>query len=149
MEQKIYLPYQVKMLMPGEMYKVLDTLFGFQKEGCITYSKKNCEFLHIDQAIVEQCIQTAIDKKIIEPLEMNGGVYKFKINQTTIETAKLTPLTEIPNKPILKLSEEITFKNEMGSKKPTNEQLLEQIRQLQAQLMSQVRENNETNDLPW
>lgn len=148
---KIYIPMQVSMLLPGDMYKTLVTLFAFQKEGTITYSKKNSEFLHLDQAVAEQAIQTAVNYKLIEPLEMAGGVYKFKINQTAMETAKLTPLTEIPNKPILKLADEITFKQEMGSKQPSTEALLEQIRQLQVQLMTQVKnENNEGNDgLPW
>lgn len=149
--EKFYLPMQIKALLPSDMYKVLDALMTFQKEGgTITYSKRNAEFLHLDQAIAEQAVQTAINYKLIEPIEQAGGVYKFKINQTTLETAKLTPLTEIPNKPLLKLATDITFKQGMGSKQPSTEALLEQIRQLQAQLMNQVKnENNEGSDLPW
>lgn len=149
--EKFYLPMQVKALLPSDMYKVLDALMTFQKEGgTITYSKRNAEFLHLDQAIAEQAVQTAINYKLIEPIEQAGGVYKFKINQTTLETAKLTPLTEIPNKPLLKLATDITFKQEMGSKQKTNEELLEEIRKLQAQLMANVKpENNDSNALPW
>lgn len=150
--EKFYLPMQIKALLPSDMYKVLDALMTFQKEGgTITYSKRNAEFLHLPVEITDQAIQTAINCKLIEPIEQAGNVYKFRINQTTLETAKLTPLTEIPNKPILKLSNEITFKKEMGTKQPSTEALLEQIRQLQAQLMTQVKnENNEGNDgLPW
>ena len=152
---KIYIPMQVSMLLPGDMYKTLVTLFAFQKEGTITYSKKNSEFLHLDQAIAEQAVQTAINYKLIEPIEQAGGVYKFKINQTVMETAKLTPLTEIPNKPLLKLAETITFKQEMGTKQKTNEELLEEIRRLQAQLMGNVKVDisappeHAANDLPW
>ena len=147
---RIYLPMQIKALLPSDVYKVLDALMTFQKEGTITYSKRNAEFLHLDQAIAEQAVQTAINYKLIEPIEQAGGVYKFKINQTTLETAKLTPLTEIPNKPLLKLAETITFKQEMGTKQKTNEEILEEIRRLQAQLMANVKpENNDTNDLPW
>ena len=139
------------MLMPSDMYKTMITLAAFQKEGIISYSKKNADFLHLDQAVTDQVIQTAINYKLIEPIEQTGGVYKFRINQTVMETAKLTPLTEIPNKPLLKLADEIKFKQEMGSRQPSTEALLEQIRQLQAQLMTQVKnENNECNDaLPW
>ena len=148
--EKIYIPAQVSMLMPSDMYKTMITLFAFQKEGIISYSKKNADFLHLDQAVTDQVIQTAINYKLIEPIEQTGGVYKFKINQTVMETAKLTPLTEIPNKPLLKLANEITFKQEMGTKQKTNEELLEEIRKLQAQLMANVKpENNDTNDLPW
>ena len=149
--EKFYLPMQIKALLPSDMYKVLDALMTFQKEGgTITYSKRNAEFLHLDQAIAEQAVQTAINYKLIEPIEQAGGVYKFKINQTTLETAKLTPLTEIPNKPLLKLATDITFKQEMGSKQKTNEELLEEIRKLQAQLMANVKpENNDSNALPW
>lgn len=146
--EKIFIPHQLKALLPAEMYKVLDTLFAFQKEGTITYSKRNAEFLHLDQAICDQCIQTAIDKKIIKPVEMAGGVYRFEINEPIIEAAKLLPLTEIPNRPLIKLSEEITFKQTMGKKELTNQEIMEQIRVLQAQLMSQV-ENKKEDDLPW
>lgn len=149
--EKFYLPMQIKALLPSDMYKVLDALMTFQKEGgTITYSKRNAEFLHLDQAIAEQAVQTAINYKLIEPIEQAGGVYKFKINQTVMETAKLTPLTEIPNKPLLKLATDITFKQAMGTKQKTNEELLEEIRKLQAQLMANVKpDNNDTNDLPW
>lgn len=148
--ERFYLPMQVKALLPSDMYKVLDALMTFQKEGTITYSKRNAEFLHLDQAIAEQAVQTAINYKLIEPIEQSGGVYKFRINQTVMETAKLAPLTEIPNKPLLKLATDITFKQEMGTKQKTNEELLEEIRKLQAQLMANVKpDNNDANDLPW
>lgn len=134
--------------MPSDLYKVADVLYSFQKEGTVTYSKKNAEYLHLDIAIVEQCVQTLIDCKLIEPISMDGGIYKFRLNPTPIELAKNISLTEIPNKPLLKLSESITFKEMMKSKQPSNEELLEQIRQLKAQLMKQV-ENNTKDDLPW
>ena len=146
---KIYIPHQLKALLPSDMYKVLDTLFAFQKEGTITYSKRNSEFLHIDQSICDQCIQTAIDKKIIKPVEMAGGIYRFQINEPIIEAAKLLPLTEIPNRPLIKLSEEITFKQTMGKKELTNQEIMEQIRVLQAQLMKQTKEDNKLDDLPF
>ena len=147
--QKLYLPYQIKALMPSDLYKVSDTLFGFQKEGHITYSKKNCEYLHLDVAIVEQCVQTLINLKLIEPETMDGGVYRFRINPAPLEVAKSIPLTDIPNKPLLKLSSEITFKETMKTKQPSNEELLAKIRELQAQLMQQVKENNDADGLPW
>lgn len=142
---RIFLPLQLKALMPADMFKVMDTIFGFQKEdGMVTYSKRNAEFLHIDQAIADQCIQTAVDRKIITPVGMDGGVYKFKINEGTIEAIKHIPLPEIARKPLLKLSDEIKFK-EVGKSKPlSNDEILEQIRQLQAMLKKNV-----TEDLPW
>lgn len=147
---KIFIPHQLKALLPAEMYKVLDTLFAFQKEGTITYSKRNAEFLHLDLAICDQCIQTAIDKKIIEPLEMTGGVYKFKINKPLMETAKTLSLTDIPNRQLIRLSEEITFKNDMKPKEPSTADLLEEIRILKAKLMNQVvNDNNDASDLLW
>lgn len=145
---KLYLPYQIKALMPAELYKVADTLYAFQKEGHITYSKKNCDYLHLDQAIVEQCVQTMINTKLIEPVSQDGGIYKFKINPAPLEVAKSIPLTDIPNKPLLKPAESIEFKETMKTKQPSNEELLEKIRQLQAQLMTQVKNKTE-DDLPW
>lgn len=146
---KIFIPHQLKALLPPEMYKVLDTLFAFQKEGTITYSKRNSEFLHIDQSICDQCIQTAIDKKMIAPVEQSGGIYRFKINKELMEVAKNIPLTDIPNKATLKLSSEIKFKEAMKPKEPSTEELLEQIRVLKEKLMNQVKDNNDANDLPW
>ena len=148
--EKIFLPYQVKALMPSDLYKVADVLYAFQKEGHITYSKKNAEYLHLDVAIVEQCIQTLIDTKLIEPVSMDGGVYKFRICPAPLEVAKNIPLVDIPNKPLIKLAAEITFKEQMKTKQPSNEELMEQIRRLQAQLMNQVvKDYNDGNSLPW
>ena len=151
MTEKIYLPYQVSMLMPGDMYKTMVALFASQKDGVISYSKRNCEFLHLDQAIVEQAIQTAIDHKLITPVEQSGGVYRFKIIQPTIEAAKMTSVTDIPNKPLLKLSTDITFKNQAITKAMSPEEILSQIQTLKQMLMKQVKteENNDTDNLPW
>lgn len=146
---KIYIPHQLKALLPSDMYKVLDTLFAFQKDGQISYSKRNSEFLHLDQAVADQCIQTAIDKKMIAPVEQSGGIYRFKINKELMEVAKNIPLTDIPNKALLKLSTEITFKELMKSKEPSTAELLEEIRVLKEKLMNQVKDNNDANDLPW
>ena len=146
---KVYLPYQVKMLLPGDMYKVLDTLFAFQKDGEISYSKRNCEFLHLDQAIVEQAIQTAIDYKIIEFVEQTGGVYKFRPVIATLEAAKQIPLNEVPNKALFKPSDEIKWKEQATTKERTANELLEEIERLKKELMTKVREDNKTNELPW
>ena len=151
MTEKIYLPYQVSMLMPGDMYKTMVALFASQKDGVISYSRRNCDFLHLDQAIVEQAIQTAIDHKLITPVEQSGGVYRFKIIQSTIEGAKLTPVTEIPNKPLLRLSEDITFKQMNNTKPMSPEEILSQIQTLKQMLMKTVKteENNDADTLPW
>ena len=139
------------MLMPGDMYKTMVALFASQKDGVISYSKRNCEFLHLDQAIVEQAIQTAIDHKLITPVEQSGGVYRFKIIQPTIEAAKMTSVTDIPNKPLLKLSTDITFKNMSNTKPMTPEEILSQIQTLKQMLMKQVKteQNNDADTLPW
>lgn len=151
MEKKTYLPYQVKMLMPGEMYKALDTLFSFQKEdGMITYSKRNCEFLHLPQPVVEQAIQTAIDYKLIEYVSQDGGVHKFRIVLPTLEAAKQIPLNEVPNKALFKPADEIKWKQQATAKERTANELLEEIERLKKELMTKVREdNNKTNELPW
>ena len=75
---------------------------------------------------------------------MDGGVYKFKINEGTIEAIKQIPLPEISRKPLLKLSDEIKWKNQTSTKELSNDEILEQIRQLQAMLKKNV-----TEDLPW
>lgn len=153
--EKIYLSYQVKMMMPGDMYKVMDTLFAFQKEGQISYSKRNCEFLHLDQSVVEQAIQTAINYKLIKPVEMAGGIYRFDINSTVLEASKLIELKDVPTKPLFKLADEIKFKNEMGRKgvesSMTTEQMLAQIQILQSMIKRKMEEpeNNADSDLPW
>lgn len=148
---KIYIPIQVKALMPGDLYKVLDALFAFQKEGTISYSKRNAEFLHLDQAVADQAIQTAIDYKLIEFIEQAGGVYRFKINSAAFETAKMTPLSEIPNKPLLKLSEEIKWKQQTTTKELSAEEILSQIQTLKQMLMKTVKteEHNASDGLPW
>ena len=142
---------QVKALMPGDLYKVLDALFAFQKEGTISYSRRNAEFLHLDQAIADQAIQTAVDYKLITPIEQSGGVYRFRINGAAFEAAKMTPLSEVPNKPILKLSSEITFKQMDNTKELSADEILAQIDKLKRQLMTKVKaeQNNDADTLPW
>ena len=137
--------------MPSDLFKVATTLFAFQKDGEVSYSKRNATYLHIDQAIADQCIQTLVDYKLITPTGQDGGVYRFKINASTIEAAKLTPLTEVPNKPILKLSTEITFKNVNNTRELSADEILAQIDKLKRQLMTKVKaeQTNTADDLPW
>lgn len=137
--------------MPSDLFKVATTLFAFQKDGEVSYSKRNATYLHLDQAIADQCIQTLVDYKLITPAGQDGGVYRFKINASTIEAAKLTPLTEVPNKPILKLSTEITFKNVNNTRELSADEILAQIDKLKRQLMTKVKaeQTNTADDLPW
>lgn len=137
--------------MPSDLFKVATTLFAFQKDGEVSYSKRNATYLHIDQAIADQCIQTLIDYKLITPVGQDGGVWKFKINAPVIEAAKSQPLTEIPSKPILKLSEDIKWKQQTNTKELSAEEILSQIDALKRQLMTKVKaeQTNTADDLPW
>ena len=148
METKIFLPAQISYLMPSDLYKVATALFAFQKDGEITYSKRNASYLHIDEAIADQCIQTLINYKLIEFVEQSGGVWKFRINSPVIEAAKQTPLTAIPEKQLLRLAEEIKWKQQASTKEMSPDEILAQIESLKRQLMSKVKENNDS-DLPW
>lgn len=114
---KIYLPMQIKALMPSDMYKVLDVLVAFQKDGIISYSKRNAEFIHVDLAVADQAIQTAIDIKLLIPVEKDGGVYKFKINEDVIKRAQEVSLKDISSKKMIKLSTDITFKSQKNEDK--------------------------------
>ena len=137
--------------MPSDLYKVATSLFAFQKEGEITYSKRNASYLHIDEAIADQCIQTLIDYKLISFVEQSGGVYRFKINRATIEAAKLIPLTEIPNKQLFKLSGEIKWKQQPTTRDLSPDEILGQIQALKEMLIKKVKptETNAPDDLPW
>lgn len=151
MTEKIYLPAQVSYLMPSDLFKVATTLFAFQKDGEVSYSKRNATYLHLDQAIADQCIQTLIDCKLITPTGQDGGVWKFKINAPVIEAAKSQPLTELPNKPLLRLSDEIKWKNQTTTKELSPEEILSQIQALKQMLMKTVKteEHNASDGLPW
>ena len=149
--EKIFLPAQISYLMPSDLYKVATSLFAFQKDGEVSYSKRNASYLHIDEAIADQCIQTLIDYKLISFVEQSGGVYRFKINAPTIEAAKLIPLTEIPNKPLFKLSSEIKWKQQSTTRELSPDEILGQIQALKEMLMKKVKptETNAPDDLPW
>lgn len=137
--------------MPSDLYKVTTSLFAFQKDGEVTYSKRNASYLHIDEAIADQCIQTLIDYKLISFVEQAGGVYRFKINRATIEAAKQIPLTEVPNKPLFKLSSEIKWKQQPTTRELSPDEILGQIQALKEMLMKKVKptETNAPDDLPW
>ena len=137
--------------MPSDLFKVATTLFAFQKDGEVSYSKRNATYLHLDHAIADQCIQTLVDYKLITPTGQDGGVWKFKINAPVIEAAKSQPLTEIPSKPLLRLSEEIKWKQQTTTKELSADEILAQIDKLKRQLMTKVKveQNNDADTLPW
>lgn len=112
MEKRIYLPLQLKVLMQPEMYKTADVLFASQKDGKITYSKRNSQFLKLDEAITDQAVQTLIDKKIIAPEGKENGYWRFRIIEETLEKYKALDWETVGSAGLIPLSEEIKFKNE-------------------------------------
>lgn len=148
---RVYIPSQLSFLMSGDLYKVATALFGYQKDGEVSYSNRNALYLHLDPAVAEQCVQTLIDYKIIIPTGMDGGVWRFRINVPVIEAAKSQPLTEIPSKPLLKLSTDITFKQLATVKERTSDEILAEIEALKRELMSkvQVQHHDGSSELPW
>ena len=134
--------------MPSDLFKVATALFAFQKDGEISYSRRNASYLHVDESICDQCIQTLIDYKLIEFSELRGGVYYFKINEAIIEAARLSPLTDIPNKPLFRLSDEIKWKQQASTKEMDEKEIMERIRQLQGLLKKKV-DPNADKELPW
>ena len=164
--KKTYLPMQVKYLMPESMYKVIDALVVFQKDGIMSYSKKMCEYLHMDESIVEQCIQTAIDMKLFTLAEKNGGIFKFKLNEDTIKKMNEIPLKDVNHIKLITLSTEIRFKNDHEEIKPSSnfdnmseEDMKKMILMMQARLKEREEVKNivrlaseptdAPDDLPW
>lgn len=148
MEKKIYLPMQLKALMPADMYKVLDVLVAFQKEGIVSYSKRNAEFIHIDQSIADQAIQTAVDLKLLKPIEKDGGIYKFRINEEVIKRAQEVNLKDIPGKNLIKLSTDITFKNEKKEEKTGIDIMsYEEMKKMLLMIQAKMKEHEEVKEL--
>lgn len=164
--KKIYLPMQVKYLMPESMYKVIDALVVFQKEGIVSYSKKMCEYLHMDEPIVEQCVQTAIDINLFTPIDKNGGIFRFKINEDTVKKMNEIVLKDVNHIKLITLSTEIKFKNNSSESKPASdfddmseEDMKKMILMMQARLKEreEVKKivqfasepTSNVNDLPW
>lgn len=168
MEQKIFLPLQCKALLPSDCYKVLDTLFAVQKDGKISYSKRNAQFLHLDEAICDQAIQTAIDKKLIVLEAKEGGVWTFTINSEQLEKFKNVKLQDVPGIKLIDMSTEITFKHEQEASpyelapSMTREELVALMQKIQLQLKKhdnqihdeskdifRIIKKDEYNDLPF
>ena len=164
--KKTYLPMQVKYLMPESMYKVIDALVVFQKDGIMSYSKKMCEYLHMDESIVEQCIQTAIDMKLFTLAEKNCGIFKFKLNEDTIKKMNEIVLKDVNHIKLIKLATEIKFKNNSSESKPASdfddmseEDMKKMILMMQARLKEReevskivklaCEPTNNVDDLPW
>jgi len=98
--------------MSPEMYKTTDVLFASQKDGKITYSKRNSQFLKLDEAITDQVVQTLIDKKIIAPVGKENGYWSFRIIDETLEKYRALDWETVGSAGLIPLSEEIKFKNE-------------------------------------
>lgn len=165
-EKKLFLPMQVKCLMPETMYKVIDSLFAFQKNGIVNYSKRTCECLHIDVAIVEQCVQTGIDVGILTFIEKDGGIFKFRINEEKIKKFRDIEWKDVPNIKMIGLSTDIKFKNDHEEVKSSSsfdnmseEDMKKMILMMQARLKEREEVKNivrlaseptdAPNDLPW
>lgn len=164
--KKIYLPMQMKCLMPDTLYKVIDSLFAFQKDGIVNYSKKTCECLHIDIAIFEQCVQTGINVGILSFVEKDGGIYKFKINEEAISKFRNIEWKDVPNIKMIGLATEIKFKNNSSESKPASdfdnmseEDMKKMILMMQARLKEReevskivqlaCEPTSNVDDLPW
>ena len=157
-KQRIFLPLQLYALMPEPMMKLIYLLTVFQKEnGEIWYSRRNAYFAHIDEALCDQSIQTAVDIGMISLVGKEGGIFKFKISNDFLEKVQKIPLKDIPEKKAIKLSTEITFKNEKSQSpdEMSPDEMKRMIQILSARLNEEenvrklIKKNDEVNDLPW
>ena len=150
---RIYLPLQIKALLPAEAYKVIDLLTVFQKEdGTVSYSKRNAEFLHMDEVICEQAVQTAIDIKLFLPVGVDGGVYRFKLNTDVIKRAQEVSLKDIPEKKMINLSGNITFKTRMknGIEEPKggiDDMSYDEMKKMLIQISARMKEHEQVKKM--
>lgn len=149
--EKIYLNLKLKCLLPIEVYKVADILFACQKDGYVTYSSNNVKSMHMPKEAVEIAIQTLIDRQILDQPVKEGNFWKFKINADGIKRYQDSSWDDINEAPALRKSSEVKFTHQPQTEDMSVEEMKKQIAQLQAMLMTQVKnENNEGNDgLPW
>lgn len=149
-EKKLFLPMQVKCLMPETMYKVIDLLFAFQKNGIVNYSKRTCECLHIDVAIVEQCVQTGIDVGILTFIEKDGGIFKFRINEEKIKKFRDIEWKDVPNIKMIGLSSDIKFKNdneEVKSSSSFDNMSEEDMKRMILMMQARLKEREEVKNI--
>lgn len=141
---------QVKCLMPETMYKVIDLLFAFQKNGIVNYSKRTCECLHIDVAIVEQCVQTGIDVGILTFIEKDGGIFKFRINEEKIKKFRDIEWKDVPNIKMIGLSTDIKFKNdheEVKSSSSFDNMSEEDMKKMILMMQARLKEREEVKNI--
>ena len=148
--KKTYLPMQMKCLMPDTMYKVIDSLFAFQKDGIVNYSKKTCECLHIDVSIFEQCVQTGINVGILSFVEKDGGIYRFKINEEGINKFRNIEWKDVPNIKMIGLATEVKFKSDAKPAKQSTEfedMSEDDMKRMMLMLQARLKEREEVNKI--
>ena len=134
--KRLYLTLQIKTLMPESMYKVIDILFALQKDGMVGYSKKTAELAHIDSSIADQAVQTAINHKILIPIGVESGIYRFKLNEDVLKKSLSVDFKDLVGYNLFELATEITFKENMSSSPDdmSEDEMKAQILLLQAKL---------------
>lgn len=149
---------KLKVIMTPELYKVADALFAYQKDGMVSYSKKTAALLHMDVAVADQMIQTLVDRKIISSAGQENGVWKFKVDQGTINRFNEASWEDIGKAQLMSVATEITFKNvqpprqEYGMVTMSTEEMMAQMQKLQAMIMmkQQLEKTNNVQDgLPY
>lgn len=160
MEQKIYLPLQLKKLLPADVYKVADLLFIAQRDGMVTYAgTASVTSMHTSQETIERAIQTLIDRHIIISMpRVENRYWSFKINQEILERYRKLDWEKVDTAPVMEISSDITFKEEGASvqgddgiDKMTSAEIGKLMKKLVAQLKKNEDEENKLlcNDLPF
>lgn len=134
--KRLFLPLQIKVLMPESMYKVIDILFALQKDGVVGYSKKTAEIVHMDSTFTDQAIQTAVNHKILIPIGMDYGIYRFKINEDVLKKSLTVDYKDLTSHNLIELATDIKFKESVpeSSDEMTEDEMKTQILILQAKL---------------
>lgn len=134
--KRLYLPLQIKVLMPESMYKAIDILFALQKDGMVGYSSRTAELAHIDSTIADQAIQTAINHKIFIPIGKENGIYRFRLNEDVLKKSLTVDFRDLTGYNLIELATDIKFKESVpeSSDEMTEDEMKAQILMLQAKL---------------
>lgn len=155
MNERFYLPMQLKSLLEPNTYKVVDALFAYQQNGEVTYSSSTARMLHLDEEIADRAVQTAINLNLLIQKPKKEQYYVFAINNKVIESYKVMDWNDAKKSDIINLADAVYFKQDdkkpasVQPNQPNMEDMMAQLAQLQQQIAMMTSKGNKNDGLPY
>lgn len=161
--KKIYPSQQLVCALDSRVLKTLMWILGWQSQGDIKiYVHQMSKFLHMDEEVIELCIQTLEDVHLID-IKRIGQTWIANLNAETFQRYFNIPMEKIKDGNGILMASEVTWNKEVKQQSNGIEDMSEQdlkrlLLRIEASLSEKQQmkkiitnevENKEIDDLPF